>query len=229
MKENTENAGVVKEYSLGGSTLWLLHLEEIAEAEFDKMYACCSKARREAADRIKSGLKRRQSVGAGYLLSLLQKQFFMEEEPLILPGGKPVFRKENNLHFNISHSGGYVVLAFGETPLGVDIECVKRADLKMAKRFFRREEYDHLTGKPEMEQADTFCRIWTGKEAVLKAAGAGLSVPLDSFSVLEKIVECSGNQYELYQQKITEAGQGFWVSAARLILCTNDDNAHRIL
>lgn len=220
---------LVKEYRMGESNLWLLRLEEISEADFDEMYACCTKERQDAADRIKPDQKRRQSVGAGYLLSLLKKRFFIEEDPIVLQGGKPAFREESNLHFNISHSGGYAVLAFGDVPLGVDIEYVKRADLKVAKRFFRREEYDYLAGQPGAEQAGIFCRMWTGKEAVVKASGAGFSIPLNSFSVLEKIVECSGNKYELYQQRMTEAGQDFWVSVARLVICTNDDNSHRIL
>lgn len=220
---------LVKEYRMGESTIWLLCLEDISEADFDEMYACCTKERREAADRIKSGLKRRQSVGAGYLLSLLKKQFFIEEDPVVWQGGKPAFREERNLHFNISHSGGYAVLAYGEAPLGVDIECVKRTDLKVAKRFFRKEEYDYLAEQPAAEQAGFFCRMWTGKEAVVKASGAGFSIPLNSFSVLGEIVECSGNKYELYQQRMTEAGQDFWVSVARLVICTNDDNSHRIL
>lgn len=218
---------MVEEWKLGNSTLWLLHLEEMPEAEVDRMYACCSKARREAADQIRSGLKRRQSVGAGYLLSLLKKEFFIEEDPVVSKSGKPGFRGEYGPHFNISHSAGYVVLAFGEMPLGVDIEQVRRADLKVAKRFFRKEEYAYLTGKTEAEQADAFCRIWTGKEAVAKALGTGLSLPFDSFSVLGEIVECSGNQYELYRQKITEAGQELWVSVAQMIFSTNNVDTDR--
>lgn len=207
----------IREYSLGDCTLWLLSLEGLPEADFARMYACCSPERQRAADRIRSALKRRQSVGAGYLLYCLKERFFIGEEPIVLSDGKPVFPEKYGVHFNISHSGGYAVLAFGEAPLGVDIEEVKRADLKVAKRFFREEEYRYVSGREEAGQADAFCRIWTGKEAVVKASGAGLLVPLDSFSVLGEIAECSGNRYHLYQQKMTEEGKSFWVSAARLI------------
>ncbi len=217
MKEN-----IVKEYRLGDSTVWLFGVKELSETDLDEMYACCSRPRQDAADRIKSELKRRESVGAGYLLFLLKKRFSIAEDLVVLQSGKPVFQGDNGLHFNISHSGGYVALAFGKTPLGVDIECVKRKDLKVAKRFFRQEEYDDLAGKTGAEQPDIFCRMWTGKEAVLKASGAGLSVPLDSFSVLEEIVECSGKQYELHRQKITETGQELWVCVAKEIFCTDD-------
>lgn len=220
---------MVKEYRLEGSTIWLLGVRELAETDLDEMYACCSRTRQEEADRVKSELKRRESLGAGYLLFLLKKRFSIAEDPVVLQGGKPVFQGENRLHFNISHSGGYVALAFGKEPLGVDIECVKWKDLKVAKRFFRQEEYDYLAEKAGAEQTDIFCRMWTGKEAVLKASGAGLSLPLNSFSVLEEMVECSGKQYELQWQKIAETGQELWVCVAKEIFCTDDEVLHRIL
>lgn len=212
----TENR--IRESSLRDITLWLLKLKEIPEADFIRMYACCSKERQQAADRIKSELKRKQSLGAGYLLFYLRKRFSIEEEPIVLSGGKPVFPENSGVHFNISHSGGYVVLAFGKAPLGVDIECVKRADLKVAKRFFAKEEYDCLAEMPETERGDIFYKIWTGKEAVVKASGAGLSVPLDSFSVMGEIVECRGEKYELCRQRIAETGQILWISAAQRII-----------
>ena len=233
----------IRKYSLGDVTLWLLFLEEIPESDFDEMYVCCTKERRAAADRIKPDLKRKQCIGAGYLLFHLKKRFGIDEDPTVLSGGKPIFRRNAGVHFSISHSGGYAALAFGNAPLGVDIECVKRADLKVAKRFFREEEYVLLKGLEEAAQADAFCKIWTGKEAVVKAEGAGLSRPFDSFSVLGQtndagkvkadrkkiIVYCSENRYDLYRQKFEDREKNFWVSVARLNICTKDDDSHKIL
>lgn len=217
--EATENSirESVKEYTLRDSTVWLLHLREMSRAELEYMCACCSMERQKKAELLKSEAKRRQSVGAGYLLFLLKKHFSIEEEPVICDGGKPVFPGNSEVYFNLSHSGDYAALAFGNRPLGVDIECVKRANLKVAKRFFQREEYEVVSEREETEQADAFFRIWTGKEAVVKAAGGGLSVPLDSFSVLEERLECSGNVYELCQRKLTEHGQTLWISVAQTI------------
>lgn len=208
----------IGEYSLGDITLWLLCLEEISEADFARMYACCSKERRAAADRIKADLKRKQSVGTGYLLFRLRKRFSIEVEPVVMPNGKPVFPEHAGVHFNLSHSGAYAALAFGNTPLGLDVECVKQANLKMAKRFFAKEEYECLAEADETEQADIFTKLWTGKEAVVKASGAGLCVPLSGFSVIGEIVEFKEKRYELYRQKIAENGQTLWISAARLII-----------
>lgn len=230
MRAELEKRGILKEYILGGSTVWLLYLRELTEKDFVKLYACLSAERRKKADGIRAEGKRKQSIGGGYLLYLLKKQFSIEEEPVIMPGGKPAFSPERGIWFNISHSGAAAALAFGEKVLGLDIEYGKRADLKVAKRFFRQEEYDYLAGLEEGAREDAFCRIWTGKEAVLKAAGRGLSVPLNSFSVLgetkkeaakegdflEISVCLAGDRYGLCQQKLTENGYFLWASVAFL-------------
>lgn len=216
--EKMKPESIIREFIINNMTIWLLFLEELSEEEVWEMYLCCSGERREKIDRIKPERKRRQSIGAGYLLYLLKKKFDIEEEPFLLPGGKPVFRDKAEVHFSISHAGGAAVLAFGDRPSGVDIEYVKRADMKVAKRFFRQEEYEYILGQEEAGRADAFCRIWTGKEAVVKASGKGLSMPLDSFSVLGDTTECSGYVYELCRQKITEGGQSLWICAAQVIV-----------
>ena len=208
---------IIKEYTIENITLLLLFLEEISGAEFEEMYALCSRERREKADRIKPGIKGKQSRGAGYLLSVLKKRFSIEEEPVISSKGKPVFKKNTAVQFSISHSRDTVLLAFGDKPLGADIEDVKKANLKLAARFFTKEEYIRISEQEEEKQSDAFCRIWTGKEAVAKAAGDGLSLVFEQFSVLEKTAEVSGKKYELYQRKLENKGQNLWISAAQLI------------
>lgn len=208
---------VIKEYMLENATVYLISLQELSEADFQEMYALCSRERREKIDKITSVTKQRQSISAGYLIYILKKKFGIEEEIVVLPEGKPVFRKNRDVYFNISHSGGYVVLAFGNVSLGVDIECVREANLKLAKRFFAKEEYEYLLAQKEEEQKDAFCRIWTGKEAIVKAEGSGLLQPLDSFSVLENSVELSEKKYELCQKRLFIEEQNVWISVAQLV------------
>lgn len=207
---------LVREYRMEDITLWLLFSEEMSAEELSEMYALCSRNRQEKSDRIKFDLKRRESIGAGYLLSLLKNKFSIEEEPVLLADGKPVFQN-GAVQFSISHSGGAVLLAFGTKPLGVDIEYVKEVKLKIAERFFTGEEYGWIAEQEKERQKDVFCQIWTGKEAVVKAAGGGLTLPLDQFSVLGKRVELLGERYELHQKKIENKEKSLWISAAQLI------------
>lgn len=92
-----------------------------------------------------------------------------------LPGG-PVF--------NLSHAGGWAALAVtARVPLGVDIEACREMEQAVAERFFSPAENAELAALPPAQWLDGFYRCWTRKEALVKACGMGLSMPLDSFDV----------------------------------------------
>lgn len=88
------------------------------------------------------------------------------------------------LHFNLSHSGEYVVLAVSDQAVGVDIEYKKKNALGIAKRFFCPEEYEIiLAADGEKAQEQLFLEYWTMKEAYVKYSGKGLELPLSSFLI----------------------------------------------
>jgi len=91
-----------------------------------------------------------------------------------LPGGP---------EFNLSHSGGLACLAISDRVLGVDIEAHREIEEGVAERFFSPAEYAALSALPASGWTDGFFRCWTRKEAVVKAMGDGLSIPLDRFDV----------------------------------------------
>ena len=84
------------------------------------------------------------------------------------------------LHFNWSHSHGWacVALARGLPYLGVDIERLRprpRAE-RLARRFFDADEARWVESADGDERVARFLRLWTAKEAVLKAQGRGLGL-----------------------------------------------------
>ncbi len=88
------------------------------------------------------------------------------------------------LWFNLSHTDGFAACVAGRVrQLGVDVENMNRkaCHQELAKRFFAPAEYEYLRNLPPNLQRETFFRIWTLKEAYIKADGKGLSIPLDSF------------------------------------------------
>ncbi|MBX2816784.1 MAG: 4'-phosphopantetheinyl transferase superfamily protein [Saprospiraceae bacterium] len=99
--------------------------------------------------------------------------------------GKPHFPNAA-LQFNISHSGGCLVVAFTRGKLiGIDIEEI-RPGLefeRLAKRFFS--EREQVALKQSQDAASQFYQIWTRKEAFIKADGRGVNLPLERFSVVE--------------------------------------------
>lgn len=98
------------------------------------------------------------------------------------PTHKPYL--ENGPFFSISHSGNFVLIGFScETELGVDIEQIKKINTEDLAGYFHQEEYVFLKNKNFDE--DSFYRVWTRKEALLKAIGIGFLEGLDQVSVLD--------------------------------------------
>lgn len=87
---------------------------------------------------------------------------------------------------NVAHSRGMVALALArDAAIGVDVEAQDRAveALDVARDTFAPGEVEEIEAAREGERTAIFCRIWTKKEAVLKAHGQGLTKRLDTFAV----------------------------------------------
>lgn len=85
--------------------------------------------------------------------------------------------------FSLSHSGDLAVLAVSRDGIvGVDVERVRDVDPAIARRFFAPREADAISGAEDQPQMlAAFFRIWTAKEAVVKATGEGIRRGLDTF------------------------------------------------
>lgn len=104
--------------------------------------------------------------------------------------GKPYLNEKinSNLKFNYSHSGDYIIYAFTtDKEIGVDIEEIKDISEidELSRTHFSDEElsiYFELENPDEKKQL--FYKIWTRKEALLKAEGSGITIDLKSLTVL---------------------------------------------
>ena len=131
-------------------------------------------------------------VGRGVLRAILSGYLDMEADqlrfryarygkPFLVPiaGGEP-------LNFNLSHSGGLALCGITRgRELGVDIEYMRsKVELiRIAERFFSPRESAELRALPVECQRKAFFNCWTRKEAIVKAKGGGLSIPLSEFDV----------------------------------------------
>ena len=98
--------------------------------------------------------------------------------------GKPVLKYYPEICFSLSHSGDYAICTIGDKPLGNDIERVKDGRLKVADRFFAKEELAWLyEAEEEQEQTQRMFRLWTMKESFVKAIGRGMSLSLQDFVI----------------------------------------------
>jgi len=179
--------------------LWRLDLQAVAAGE-ERWQQMLSGDEQTRARRFLSAQVRRHFVAtrgllrillAGYLgaePARLTFQYSAREKPSLAP---PYAASE--VCFNVAHSGGVALLAFGRRwEIGVDVERV-RGDLDVdaiARRFFSPEEQKQLTAVGSADRYEAFFRCWTRKEAYIKAKGQGLWLPLSQFDVsLEAGVE----------------------------------------
>ena len=96
--------------------------------------------------------------------------------------GKPAAAAR--LYFNLSHSRRIALLAIStETEVGVDIEDVRPIEPEVAQHYFSPVEQAALASQEGDDWLNGFYRCWTRKEAILKAEGVGLHLPLSSFDV----------------------------------------------
>jgi 4'-phosphopantetheinyl transferase len=98
------------------------------------------------------------------------------------PHGKPFV---DGLRFNISHSGGRALIALAHVEVGADIELPKgRRTDDIARRFYAPGEIARMFALTDAAaRQDAFFRVWTCKEAFLKATGEGLSRSTRSYEI----------------------------------------------
>lgn len=145
-----------------------------------------SEERRKRADRYHFMDDSKRCICAELLLqySLFQEAGrFAEINIIYNKFGKPSLNYSNNFSYNLSHSGKWVAIAYGNTEVGIDIEKIQPGKGDIADKFFTEEENCFIHEAKGREQVERFTQIWTLKESYIKYLGTGLSTRLDSFSV----------------------------------------------
>ena len=100
--------------------------------------------------------------------------------------GKPYLVNYPNVYFSISHTKGAIACAVSDNPVGVDIERIRKMDLRVSRYFFSQHEKDYIFASSEKAN-QRFTEVWTKKEAYLKFLGCGIKIPAEKFNVFEKI------------------------------------------
>jgi 4'-phosphopantetheinyl transferase len=102
------------------------------------------------------------------------------------PHGKPVLAEHAGIDFSISHAGDRVLVATCRgAAIGVDVEHIRAVeDLDAPEAgVLGSAERAVLLELPEQQRDAAFMRYWTRKEAVLKATGDGLVLPMAALRV----------------------------------------------
>ncbi len=93
---------------------------------------------------------------------------------------------DSSLEFNVSHSQEYALYGFTHhNQIGVDLEYLRdmKDAAKIAERFFSPRESQLIASLNSEQQQRIFFKLWTAKEAYLKAIGTGLTGSLDGVDI----------------------------------------------
>ncbi|GIU16660.1 MULTISPECIES: 4'-phosphopantetheinyl transferase superfamily protein [unclassified Shewanella] len=208
-------------------TLYFCHLieAELTEATKAILQSWLPQDETDKVNRyIKQSAKEQGLLVRGFLRALLSKQVshLLSQQANLQPDewrfkygekGKPRLSDEQflqtGLHFNLSHSGDWLVvgicelqgLAAHSLEFGVDIErCRSSTNIhSILSHYFSEPEQAALLALPQELQRARFFDLWALKESYIKAKGSGLALSLKSFafdfsSLIETSIELDVTQ-----------------------------------
>lgn len=104
------------------------------------------------------------------------------------PHGKPHVLDETGrekLHFSVTNTADLVAIALSPNRIGIDAEKLTQRDyFDLYDLTLSPSEKNYLQVTPVYDRERSFLRMWTRKEALLKAAGTGLSDDLPKTEVI---------------------------------------------
>ena len=146
--------------------LWAARLERpLTERETEAMLPLLPPERQERLLRIKQSEKRREPLCAYLILrhALWEQYRWRELPPIRLTSlGKPYFPDFPEVHFNLSHTTGAVLVALSGEPVGVDIEHIRPVSERAMRRL------------ADVTTERAFLQSWVRREARVKRTGSGI-------------------------------------------------------
>ncbi|MGN1077613.1 MAG: 4'-phosphopantetheinyl transferase family protein [Candidatus Gallimonas sp.] len=131
--------------------------------------------RRDKAESYRLRKDRNLSLAAGLLLAEGLRRLGVPERECVYAlsaHGKPYFANAPEIRFSLSHSGDYALLALSDGEVGCDLEKMRAVDMRLCGRAFSPADLALLDGAAEKEE--TFFRLWTRRESLVKATGEGV-------------------------------------------------------
>lgn len=157
--------------------LWAARLERtLTEQETERMMRILPPKRRERLMKLRED-KRQEPLCAYLLLCLaLWELYEWRGLPEIAENsmGKPYFPEHPEVHFNISHTSGAVLVGVSDQPIGVDIEKIRPVSQRAMRRL------------ADVSTERDFFQSWVRREARTKRSGNGIGTMMRSETPLQQ-------------------------------------------
>ena len=161
-------------------------MEQCTEAEVQRLLPLVSPQRREQALRFKHTFGQFCCLKSWLMLKEGMRELGIRElgDFQYNEHGKPYI--EGGPYFSISHCKQGIAVAIDDQPVGIDIEGIRHAEEDLIERTMNEEERLRIRGLEVRGLEDRkFTRLWTQKEAIVKAQGVGIV----SFEQLQTILD----------------------------------------
>lgn len=140
-----------------------------------------------------------------------------------LAGADRLWRDDNGrpyaeppMDVSLSHSGGWIAAASSlDGRIGIDIEAEREVSVTLPRRCLAPSELDWLTAAlPGQPQRERFFRLWTAKEAYVKATGVGIRSDLRQIVIDHCGAEpvLAGSEQRRWQFTVTRPAPQVWVT-----------------
>ena len=160
-------------------------LLDIDRAELAAATRCLSRDELERAARLVSERHRRRFIAAhAALREVLSRYCRRFPQELVFhktSAGKPFLPGEAAMRFNLTHSHGIALIAVAnDREVGVDLEQIRpEVDVvRLARRFLSNQDRTFIEGGEPRGRHERFLQTWVAREAVFKAEGRGITLPL---------------------------------------------------
>ena len=157
--------------------LWTARMERpLSDPEREAILPLLPPDRRERLLRVQEVGKQREPLCAYLILCLaLRQKYGWKSIPEVALGrlGKPYFPEHPEVHFNISHSSGAVLVGVSDQEIGVDIERIRPVGQRMMVRL------------AHVSTEEAFFQNWVRREARAKRSGNGVGTIMRSESPLQ--------------------------------------------
>lgn len=186
-------------------TIYYIDIEDICWDDISPMINILSIVERKKINNLRQERDKCLSLMGKLLLLHYLNQYFNYTRNCIpkieyTVYGKPFFQ-DLSVSFNISHSGDMVICACSNIihNIGVDIEKVSYIDFEAFKEVFSDNEHEILMNKQDLSE---FIRLWTVKEAIIKADGRGFSIDPKLITISNNIGCIENNSWFIHSWKM---------------------------
>lgn len=147
------------------------NINNYTDNDYQEMYNNLNQFNKDKIDKLVNTNDKKLSILSKHLLkSILSQKYNLDYNNIYYnDNGKPFIK---GIYFNISHSNEYVVLAFSNNKIGIDIEKIRKVDLSIMNAFCTNKEKDYILNSKNKYKSlfEIFCL----KESYIKMLGTNL-------------------------------------------------------